>query len=150
MYKEKYLKYKTKYLELKSQLGGAPPRISKIILPKKPTRVEITELLTRPKISPDDKTKLNEMLLTTLDTNLSYTDVINKITLGQLENHKQELIKLIEDSELEFKVAIDWIEFIEEKMIWTWDNFKGNLMEKLNEIKTKEFYQNKLGFWDMR
>ena len=24
MYKEKYLKYKTKYLDLKSQLGGAP------------------------------------------------------------------------------------------------------------------------------
>jgi hypothetical protein len=36
MYKEKYLKYKTKYLELKNQLGGGPNIIQEggVELPK--------------------------------------------------------------------------------------------------------------------
>lgn len=90
------------------------------------------------------------MLDTTTDTNLSYTDVINKITLYNLDKHKNELIKLIEDSKITFDEAIDWIEFINTKGVWEWDKLKGNLETKLTEMQSNEWYENTLGFWNMK
>lgn len=106
-------------------------------------------VLEKNKISLEDKIKLENMLGKTSDKNLSYNVVINNITLDKLDVHKDELIKLIEDSKITFEEAIDWIQFINTKMIWVWDQFKGTLIQKLTEIKIKKFYMNNLGFWNM-
>ena len=93
--------------------------------------------------------ELQNMLDTTSDDNLSYENVINNISLHRLHIHKEELIKLIEDSRITFNEAIDWIEFINTKGVWEWeaDKFKGTLEQKLTEIKSKEWFLNTLGFW---
>ena len=90
MYKEKYIKYKTKYLELKSQEGGVPTRIINII-PQKPTRGEIEELLHNNKFI--DKV--------VRDSNINFT-----------EADKLYLIEQLNEKKLTRKDALDWIAFL--------------------------------------
>lgn len=90
------------------------------------------------KISLEDKIKLENMLGKTSDKNLSYNVVINNITLDKLDVHKDELIKLIEDSKITFEEAIDWIQFINTpENVPNWNTLTGDLETKLIQIKNK-------------
>ena len=84
MYKEKYLKYKTKYLDLKSQLGGGPNKLIIGSAPAPPTPPGLTHNEVDTVIS----TLINKMTKVIQRINLqNYHDksmLINLITTGQL------------------------------------------------------------------